>query len=382
MLIERIPKGLHVHKTPYYLYDTKTLSDTLSELNRCSLKSNIDVHYALKANTNPGILAAIKDAGVGADCVSIGEMKEALKQGFSPDKIVLAGIGKRDDELLFALEQQIFCINCESIAELIVLNELAERSNTIAQIAIRINPGIEVDTHAYITTGSEYNKFGIGIRDLSEVVSILKLSKNLHLKGIHIHVGSQILDMETFSNLGEKLNELNTWFLNQGFDLEHVNAGGGLGIDYNEPDSFPIPDFEGYFDALNSKLNLRANQSLHVELGRALVAQCGSLVSRVLYVKPGIENTFLILDAGMNDLMRPALYNAFHKVEKISNPIQERSCDYEIVGPICESSDSFGVQRLPETKRGDLLIIRSAGAYGESMASRYNLREIPQSVWI
>jgi diaminopimelate decarboxylase len=382
MLIERIPKGLHEHQTPYYLYDTKTLSDTLNELNRCSLKSGIEVHYALKANTNPGILAAIKDAGIGADCVSIGEMKEALKQGFSPDKIVFAGIGKRDDELLFALEQHIFCINCESIAELIVLNELAERSNKTAQIAIRINPGIEVDTHAYITTGSEYNKFGIGVRDLPEVVSILKGSKNLLLKGIHIHVGSQILDMETFSNLGEKLNELNSWFFKQGFDLEHVNAGGGLGIDYNEPDSFPIPDFEGYFDALKSKLNLRANQSLHVELGRALVAQCGSLVSRVLYVKPGIENIFLILDAGMNDLMRPALYHAFHKVEKVSNPIQEKSYDYEIVGPICESSDSFGVQQLPETKRGDLLIIRSAGAYGESMASRYNLREIADSVWI
>ena len=381
-MVERIPTALLNRRTPFYLYDSTLLQQTLSSLNNAATNYECDVHYALKANTNRQILQAIQEAGIGADCVSIGEMREALKQGFQPEKIVLAGIGKRDDELLFALDAGIFCINCESIAELQVLNDLALQAGKKAQIAIRVNPGIEVDTHAYITTGSEYNKFGIGVRDLNEVVSILKTSSNLELTGIHIHIGSQITDMETFSALGAKLNELNAWFYDQGFALTHLNAGGGLGINYQQPDVDPIPDFEGYFNALKTAVKLRAGQSLHVELGRALVAQCGSLVSRVLYVKPGIENTFLILDAGMNDLMRPALYSAFHKVEKITDLAPESLRSYEIVGPICESSDSFGVQQLPETHRGDFVIIRSAGAYGESMASRYNLREIADSVWM
>ena len=312
---------------------------------------------------------------MGADCVSGNEVKCAIENGFSANQIVYAGVGKNDDEINYALDKNIFCFNCESLHELEVINELATQKNKIASIALRINPNVDAHTHKYITTGLEENKFGINPYEFETVIEKLKQLPNLKLIGLHFHIGSQITDLSPFKKLCSRVNEINTYFLNKGFDLPTINVGGGVGINYHEPDKHAIIDFASYFKVFNDFIVLRKNQELHFELGRAIVAQCGSLISKVLYIKNGINTNFAILDAGMTELIRPALYQAFHVIENISS--QEKSTiKYDVVGPICESSDCFGkAVELPETKRGDIIAIRSAGAYGEVMASRYNLRD-------
>lgn len=375
MLKENLIKNIHNYKTPFYYYDLSLLQKTIDVVKAESSKYNYHVHYAFKANTNSKIIQLIQKNGLGADCVSGNEVKCAIENNYDASKVVFAGVGKSDDEINYALDKNIFCFNCESLQELDVINELAALKNKVACIALRINPNVDAHTHKYITTGLEENKFGINPYEFEIVIEKIKTLTSLKLIGLHFHIGSQITDLSPFKNLCTRVNEINTYFLNKGFDLPIINVGGGVGINYHEPDKESIIDFASYFKVFNDFLELRKNQELHFELGRAIVAQCGSLISKVLYIKNGINTNFAILDAGMTELIRPALYQAFHKIENISSQATE-IIKYDVVGPICESSDCFGkAVDLPETKRGDIIAIRSAGAYGEVMASRYNLRD-------
>ncbi|HAK27767.1 MULTISPECIES: diaminopimelate decarboxylase [Sphingobacterium] len=363
-------------ETPFYYYDLHVLNKTLEAAHAASHKRGFHVHYALKANFNDELLKAIQAVGFGADCVSGNEVKKAIECGFDSKKVTFAGVGKSDKEINYALDQNIFAFNVESIQELEVINELASKKGVKANVALRINPNVDAHTHHYITTGLDENKFGVPNADLEKCAAVLKKCESIELVGLHFHVGSQITDMTVFKSLCVKVNEWKNWFEERGKQIRVLNVGGGLGIDYKNPDGNTIPDFEAYFDIFDRFLERTAQQEVHFELGRALVAQCGSLVSRVLYVKNGVKKNFLVLDAGMTELMRPALYQAYHKIENISAVDTVESINYDVVGPICESSDCFGKEvPLPVSKRGDLIAIRSAGAYGEVMASRYNLRE-------
>jgi len=362
--------------TPFYYYDLNVLRSTLEVLKKESENSGFKVHYAVKSNHNPRILKTISSYGFGADCVSGNEITAAIDAGFNPSEIVFAGVGKTDKEIETALNAGIFCFNCESIPEIEVIDNLASRQNKIAQIALRINPNVDAHTHKYITTAVEESKFGINVWELDNVISKLSELKNVKLIGMHFHIGSQITKMEVFKNLCVKLNELQQWFSSKGIFLETVNVGGGLGIDYENP-SKPAP-FEEYFALLKENVKLLPGQTLHLEPGRSITGQCGSLISRVVFIKNGASTQFAVIDAGMTDLIRPALYQARHKIENLSS--KGKICLYDVVGPVCESSDTFArAVELPETQRGDFLAIRSAGAYGEAMASRYNLRELPAS---
>ena len=370
-------------KTPLYWYDLTLLESTLNEINRCISGKPIKVHYAIKANCNPKILKVISAAGLGADCVSGREISAALKAGFMPSGICYAGVGKTDRELILGMKENIAYFNVESKEELEVLSELAKEYGYVARVCLRVNPNIDAHTHHYITTGLEENKFGIHLSLLEDAVNYVEDNSNLELEGLHFHIGSQITDMSPFKYLCEKVNELIEEYSEKGIEFNVINVGGGLGVDYDDPDGNPIPDFKGYFDTLTANLKLKPGQELHCELGRSVVAQCGSLISKVTYVKKGVNRKFIILDAGMNDLMRPALYGAHHKIENVSAAEGSPTDVYDVAGPICESSDVFGKDEvLPVTKRGDLIALRSAGAYGESMASTYNIRTLPESVLV
>ena len=364
-------------QTPFYYYDTELLRQTLQAINSEAHKhEGFVVHYAVKANANPKILRIIREAGLGADCVSGGEIDASVKAGFTSNKIVYAGVGKSDWEINLGLDHDIFCFNVESIPELEIINELAAAKGKVARVAFRLNPNVGAHTHANITTGLAENKFGIAMRDMLTVIDEAEKLQNIKFVGLHFHIGSQILDMGDFQALCNRVNELQDELERHRIRVEHINVGGGLGIDYAHPNRVSIPDFKSYFDTYAKKLKLRNGQTLHFELGRAVVAQCGSLITRTLYIKEGATKKFAIVDAGFTDLIRPALYQAYHKIENITSeePIEA----YDVVGPICESTDVFAKQTdLNRTKRGDLLAIRSAGAYGEIMASQYNCRKLP-----
>jgi diaminopimelate decarboxylase len=366
-------------RTPFYYYNAELLKETLRTINEESRKhEGFVVHYAVKANANPKILRIIRDAGLGADCVSGGEIEAVLKAGFPNTKIVYAGVGKSDWEINLGLDNDIFCFNVESIPELEVINQLAMERGVTARVAFRLNPNVGAHTHANITTGLAENKFGIDLRDMLKVVELAKTMSHVKVVGLHFHIGSQILDMGDFEALCNRINDLQKILEQHRITVEHINVGGGLGIDYQHPNRVSIPDFKAYFDTYAKKLNLRPGQTLHFELGRAVVAQCGSLITRTLYIKEGRVKKFCIVDAGFTELIRPALYQAYHKIENITSdePVET----YDVVGPICESTDVFAKQTdLNRCKRGDLIAIRSAGAYGETMASQYNCRPLPQS---
>lgn len=368
-------------ETPFYYYDQNLLQVTLDTITSEAGKyEGFKVHYAVKACVDQTVLGVINASGIGCDCVSGGEVERCLMSGFAPSKIVFAGVGKADWEINLALDANIACFNVESVPELEVIDELARAKGKVANIALRVNPNVDAHTHKYITTGLSENKFGISMEMLEEVVAKAKTLKNVNLIGLHFHIGSQLLEFEPFQMLCSRINELQDKFEALGVKFKTINVGGGLGVDYVNPDENPIPDFATYFATYNKYLKLRPGQELHFELGRAVVAQCGSLISRVLYVKEGLNKKFVILDAGMSDLIRPALYQAHHNIENITASTSETDT-YDVVGPICESSDCFGTDEvLPKTKRGDLVALRTAGAYGQIMASNYNCRKIPASV--
>ena len=364
--------------TPFYYYDVELLKQTLDTIKEETAKySNFHVHYAIKANANPELLKIISNASLGADCVSGGEIEAAVKAGFPSSKIVYAGVGKSDWEIELGLRNDIACFNVESEAEMQVINEIACKMGKTAKIAFRINPNVGAHTHANITTGLAENKFGIAMEQMLDVFEKSKNCSNIQVIGLHFHIGSQILDMGDFESLCNRINELQSTLEKNKITVTTINVGGGLGIDYTHPNRVPVPDFKSYFKTYAKYLKLRNGQELHFELGRSVVAQCGSLITRTLYIKSGVAKQFAIVDAGMTDLIRPALYQAYHKIENISSDAPTQV--YDVVGPICESSDVFAKHiELNETKRGDLIAIRSAGAYGEIMASMYNCRKLPQ----
>lgn len=366
--------------TPFYYYDVELLRETLDTVKSEAGKYGYHVHYAVKANANPRIMSIIAESGLGADCVSGGEVEAALGAGFPADKIVFAGVGKADWEINLGLDNDIFCFNVESAAELTVIDSLAAAKNKVAQVALRINPEVDAHTHAKITTGMKENKFGINLSQLGDVLDILQGMKHVNLIGIHCHIGSQITDMSAFRNLVIRVNEIQETLEARGVKVENLNFGGGLGIDYYHPNHLPIPAFDDYFAVFGKLLKLRPGQQVHFEPGRSVVAQCGTLISKVLYVKVGETKRFVILDAGFTELIRPAMYDAYHRIENISS--DEATELYDVVGPICESSDVFGKDvELNKTHRGDLIALRSAGAYGEVMASQYNCRRLPKAYY-
>jgi len=373
-------------ETPFYYYDMGLLERTLQACARAASQHSFHVHYALKANFNAKVLEKIRLAGFGADCVSGGEVQRAIDTGFERQKVVFAGVGKSDREIISALENDIFCFNVESLQELEVLNTLAEARQKVARVAIRINPNVDAHTHANITTGLDENKFGINSWDMPACAEMLQICPNLEFIGIHFHIGSQITHLDVYKNLCTRVNEFAAWFEDRGFRVKILNVGGGLGIDYQHPDE-QIPDFDSYFKVFADFLDIKGHQEVHFELGRALVGQCAALISRILYVKKGKKKNFIVLDAGMTELMRPALYQAYHQIENITTQGRQRqekadeTLHYDVVGPICESTDCFGKEvELPESFRNDLIAIRSTGAYGEVMASHYNLREAIRSI--
>ncbi len=365
-------------QTPFYYYDTTLLRETLKSVNTESGKyPNFCVHYAVKANANEKILTIIRESGLGVDCVSGGEIKAAISAGFPSSKIVYAGVGKADWEINLGLDNDIFCFNVESIPELEIINELAGKKDKVANVAFRINPNVGAHTHANITTGLAENKFGISMEDMDRVIDIAATMSHVKFIGLHFHIGSQILDMSDFIALCNRINELQEKLAARQIIVPHINVGGGLGIDYQHPNRQPVPNFAEYFAVYNKHLKLQPKQTVHFELGRSLVAQCGSLITQVLYVKQGKHKQFAIVDAGMSDLIRPALYQAYHKIENLTSEAPAEA--YDVVGPICESSDVFGKAiDLNKVTRGDLIALRSAGAYGEIMASMYNCRPLPK----
>ncbi len=364
-------------ETPFYYYDCDFLRDTLQAINNELKKyENFIVHYAVKANANAKVLNIIQQTGMGADCVSGGEIQRSLDCGFPADKIVYAGVGKADWEINLGLDHDIFCFNVESVAELKIINELAAKKGKVANVCFRINPDVSAHTHAKITTGLAENKFGIAMQDMLPTILTASKMENIHFIGLHFHIGSQLLEMTDFRHLCSRINEIQDGLEQENIKIKNINVGGGLGIDYSNPDKHPIPDFKSYFYTFARYLKLREGQKLHFELGRAVVGQMGSLITRTLYVKQGMAKQFAIVDAGMTDLLRPALYQASHKIENLSSegPLHA----YDVVGPICESSDVFAKEiELNTVHRGDLIAMRSAGAYGEIMASQYNCRKLP-----
>ena len=366
-------------KTPFYYYDTALLRQTIKTItDEVAKHEGYHIHYAVKACANPKVLRIIADSGLGADCVSGGEIQACIDAGFPAKTIVYAGVGKADWEIELGLNVGIQYFNVESVAELEVIEEIAARMNKTANVSFRINPDVGAHTHANITTGLSENKFGIAMQDMERVILMAKEMPHIEFVGLHFHIGSQILEMDDFQALSLRINELQDRLEKNGIGpVKNINVGGGLGIDYQDPDAHPIPGFGKFFDTYAQNLKLRPGQQLHFELGRSIVGQCGSLIAKCLYVKQATHLQFVILDAGMTDLIRPALYDAHHHIENLTS--QEANTQiYDVVGPICESSDVF--QRdctLPVTHRGDLIALRSAGAYGEIMASQYNCRPLP-----
>lgn len=372
-------------ETPCYVYDKDLLLRTLKEVRDSAAGMPVKVHYAVKANGNSEILKTIARNGFGADCVSGREVAAALAAGFAPESICYAGVGKTDREIAEAIRAGIGCLNVESAEELEEIARIAGEDGRVAPVALRVNPDIDAHTHEYITTGLEENKFGIDMQHIDRAVKFALVSPWIELRGLHFHIGSQITIMEPYALLCERINRILDDYRSQGIEFHTINVGGGLGVDYEDPDAHPVAPFREFFDTIRRGLKLTEGQEVHCELGRSLVCQCGSLISRVLYVKHGVSRDFVILDAGMSDLIRPALYQAHHKVENLTAQAEGRrpTHTYDVVGPICESADTFGKdEKLPETHRGDIFAIRSAGAYGESMASTYNMRELPGSIVI
>lgn len=382
MLSREIKDKLKSFETPFYLYDMELLKRTveaaLSEADRYGYL----IHYAMKANNDRRIMDLMHSYGLGADCVSGNEVKWAIECGFPASKIVFAGVGKKDNEIIYALEQGIFSFNCESREELEVINALAGQRGIMADVALRINPNVDPQTHKYITTGKAENKFGISYKEIEEVIASLADFRNVNITGIHFHIGSQITKMDVFRQLATRVNSLYRWFTEEGFNLTFVNLGGGLGIDYESPELNPVPDFESYFAVFSELLDLPAHVDVHFELGRSLVAQCGELISTVIYTKVnGDSHNIALVDASMTELIRPALYQSNHSIENL-NGAGRKTADFTIGGTVCESSDIFAESlSMPLLKRGDLVSIKSTGAYGSSMASRYNMHDLPLSVY-
>ncbi len=380
MLSRKIKEQLRTLPTPFYLYDMELLGRTLDAIR--DQAGDYRIHYAIKANGDERILGEVLKRGFGIDCVSGNELRLIRRLGFPADTIVYAGVGKSDPEIELGVREGIRAFNCESRQELQVIDEIAGRLALRARVALRINPDVDPQTHRHISTGQADSKFGISYLELEQVAEELAEYKHLDFQGLHFHIGSQITDMRVFEFFCRRVNSLVEWFAERGFPLGYINMGGGLGVNYDAPDAEPIPDFGAYFDAFRRNLEV-GDAEVHFELGRAMVAQCGELITRVLFNKVNSAGKqVVIIDGSMSELIRPALYEAYHEIENLDARPGSPRVAYVVAGTVCESSDVFASDReLPELRRGDLVTIKSAGAYGASMASQYNMHDLPRAVY-
>ena len=373
--------------TPFYYYDIDLFQRTADKVAKLSKDYGIHVHYSLKANSDMRLNDILSSRGIGADCVSGDEIDFAVSCGYDPKKIFFAGVAKSDKEICQAFQVGIGAFVVESLEEIEIVSDIARRLGRKAPMSLRINPNIDPHTHHYITTGLYEDKFGISDRSFDEAVAMVKDNPYIDFFCLQFHIGSQIMEVADVIKLEcEKVNDIVRLFEETGLVVKNIDLGGGLGIDYDDPDGNPIPDFELWFKTIADNLECRPDQEVHIEPGRSLVAQSGSLITEVLYVKKGENKRFLMVDAGMNDLIRPALYGAYHKIENVTAHYEDNDTRqirvYDVVGPVCESSDCFGKERsLAKSWRGDRIAIRSAGAYGQVMASRYNMRPFAPSVY-
>lgn len=381
MLSRQVADKLAKFETPFYLYDIGLLDQTLESLMSIASKYGYKIHYAIKANYDAKLLQIIRKYGVGIDCASGNEVRCAIEAGFDPKSIVYAGVGKRDKEIRYAIEQNILAINCESIEELNLVDQLAAEAGKVVSIALRVNPDIDPKTNHCIDTGQADSKFGISYEEILSSVDAIKSLKHVDVIGMHIHIGSQIRELHVFENMCNKVNVIVENLTKLGFEIEFVDVGGGLGINYDMPENEPIPNFASVFAIIKQHLKV-GNRQVHFEFGRSIVGQCGELITKVLYNKTtATGRRLVIVDGSMTELIRPALYGSYHNIENITSEAEQR-LKYTIVGTACESTDVFDENvSLPITKRGDLLTIKSAGAYGMSMASRYNQHDLPTAVY-
>ena len=359
--------------TPFYYYDLDILEKNLLNLKN-TLKPFNKVHFSVKSNTNPRILSVIKNFNLGIDAVSANEIKHCINLGFTPRDIVFAGVGKSDEEIEYGIINNISYFNVESLQELEVIDSISKKFSKKTTVSIRINPNIKSETHKKIQTGSSDDKFGIDLNDISHIPKLRKL-ENINIRGLHFHIGSQIINLKPFHDLCKISNEILNYLRENDIKIKNINVGGGLGIDYEYPENNLLSNFKEFINLFNNEIRLDKNQSIHFELGRSIVGQCGFLISKILYSKKSYDKNFLILDSGMNNLIRPALYNSKHKISNLTSKNSDH-LNYDVAGPICESSDTFAKDyRLVKSIRGDLIAIHSCGAYAESMSSNYNLRD-------
>lgn len=381
MLSRKVAAQLREYETPFYLYDINLLRQTLESVVYESNKYNYKVHYAIKANNDDYLLSIIKEYGIGIDCASGNEVRKAIEMGFDPKSVVYAGVGKRDKEIRYAIEQGILAINCESIEELQVVNQIAGEMGVKAEVGLRVNPDIDPKTNHCIDTGQADSKFGIAYDEIIENAELIKELSNINIIGIHIHIGSQIRELHVFENMCNKANAIVNKLESLGFSFRIVDVGGGLGINYDVPENEPIPNFASLFAIVHEYLNVEGKE-VHFEFGRSIVGECGELITSVLFNKTtATGRRLLIIDASMTELIRPMLYGSYHNIENITST--EEACKkYTVVGTACESTDMFDENvSLKKSKRGDLLAIKSAGAYGRSMASQYNMHDLPKAVY-
>ncbi len=365
--------------TPVYIYSKRAIEKAYREIEEAFSEVNPLIAFAVKSNSNVWVLKVLKELGAGADTVSVGEIFRAITAGIEPKKILFAGVGKREDEIEFALERGILMFNVESEGELLKIESVAERLNKVAPIAVRVNPEVNPKTHPYIATGLRSSKFGVDFETALKLYRKAKESRYLKPIGVHFHIGSQITDVSAFEEAASKVKELVKELQSRGVEVEYFDAGGGLGINY-KPDEKPVPA-KALAEALIPHVK-EVNCKLILEPGRRIVGNAGILVTKLLYRKETPEKLFYVVDAGMNDLARPSLYKAYHHIEPVKE-IAGGRVKVTVVGPICESGDQFGQDRpLPFLKEGELLAVFSAGAYGFSMASNYNSRPRPAEVLV
>jgi diaminopimelate decarboxylase len=357
------------HGTPCYVYSKAALVQAFTDFKVGLIGSDHLVCFAVKANPNLAILNIFAKLGAGFDIVSGGELARVLAAGGDPQKIVFSGVGKTADEMRAALDVGIFCFNVESASELARLNEVAKSMGKIAPVSLRVNPNVDAKTHPYISTGLKNNKFGVAFKEAISVYEAAAAMPNIAVHGVDCHIGSQITELAPFIEALDLILGLVDKLAAKNIHISHIDVGGGIGITYS--DETP-PEFATYAKAILAKLAYR-NVKLLFEPGRALVGNAGVLLTKVEYIKPSEAKNFAIVDAAMNDLMRPALYDAYHDIVAVK-PRAGVSTVYEIVGPVCESGDFLGHDRKLNLAEGDLLAIMSAGAYGMSMASNYNTR--------
>ena len=367
---------INTYNTPIYCYSSKEIKENYNNFQKYLKKLNPLICYAVKANFNKEIIKMLGKLGSGADVVSKGELKLALDSGISPNKIVFSGVGKTKEEIIYALKKKIFQINVESEEELEEINDLATNKKTLINISLRVNPDVDANTHKKISTGRSDDKFGIPISKVLDIFKKQKKYNNIRMNGIAIHIGSQITKIDPFKNAFEKIKELISRLEKNNINIKNLDLGGGIGINYFENQ---VISFQKYSSIIKKEFG-RMNLKLSFEPGRSIVGSAGFIISKVIRVKKGLGKNFLILDVGMNDLMRPSLYEAYHHIIPMKK-LNNKKNNYDIVGPVCESSDVFGSNRnLNEVKSGDYLVLCSAGAYGSCMSSNYNCRPLIKEI--